>query len=92
MTKYYVQVEPYLNDDFVSSLGGSFACKETYKSYAFRFGKSNELERTYSEERIRDGYLISENLYKYKILKQFNSYEEMMDEINKHLMIEELSS
>lgn len=97
MTNFYVQVEPFLNDDFVSSCGGSFAYKETYKSYALRFNGSNEFERTQSEEKIRDGYFISENLHartvhKYKIVKQFNSYEEMMDEVNRHLLLEELIS
>ena len=97
MSDFYVQVEPFLNDDFVSSLGGSFAYKETWKSYAFRFNRANEFERTQSKEKIRDGYLISDNEYndtihKYKIVRQFNSYEEMMDEVNRHLLIEELIS
>jgi len=63
MTNFYVQVQPFLNDEFVSPVGGSFSYKETYKSYAFRFGKANEFERTQSEERVRDGYLISENVH-----------------------------
>lgn len=88
---YYLQVEPFPNNDFVTCAGGSFAYIENDYFHAYRVASrsfdSGSLNRRY----IFNGYLhSSRSKYTQRIVKEFESLEELKDEIEKHLVMEEL--